>query len=746
MKNHDNRKEGDLINTEEQLYVPSGKTVCLVFSFVCALFVPINLNVNNMAMALINGSISFLMLVSYLTILKSRSLKYAMPIIIFVLLFITVEYLITGGEEGFSILWVLLIPPFAIYMLRLRNAVIASLLIWGIVVIGLWSPLNRYCYDFYRTFEIRFPILYAAEIVISIMIKKKMTQVEAKRDELLKLNIRYKDEAEQASRAKSAFLANMSHEIRTPINVVLGMNEMILRESTQENVLEYASNVESSGKFLLSLINDILDISKIEAGKMELICVDYSLRELLSDVMQMAFSRVGEKDIRFKMQVSPDIPEQLFGDSMKIRQVLTNIMTNAIKYTEDGGTATLTVSGEQIDGQHIRLTMGVRDTGKGIRKEDLSRLFDSFQRVDEKSNQAIEGTGLGLSISQSYIRMMDGEFKVESEYGKGSYFYFIIPQQVRGNDVIGDFGENGGTGSSGIGRMVYHQQFTAPDARILVVDDNEMNCAVVKGLLKKTQVQMDFAHSGKICLEKAAENPYDVILLDHMMPDMDGIETLEQLRKRQPGYGAKVIALTANAISGMKEMYLEKGFDDYLTKPIDGMTLEKTLMEYLPAGKVCREGEAYADEQKDVEDTGGNAQKQSVVEGAAESGNGFSPGELQEWKTAVPELDVLLGLEYSMGDKAFYLEMLQMYEEQNKQPDLERFLEEEDWENYRIAVHALKSTSLNIGLVRLSEEARQLEYAAQRKDYEYIRIFHEETMQFYKACREKAGEMARKRA
>lgn len=728
MKNPDDQKEENIMNEAEQLYVPSGKVICLVFAFVCALFVPINLNVNNMAMALINGSISFLMLVGYLTIIKSKSLKYAVPIMIFVLLFITVEYLVTGGEDGFSILWVLLIPPFAIYLFRLRKAVVASLLIWGIVAIGLWSPINSYCYDFNRTFEIRFPILYAAEVVISIMIKKKMTQVEEKRDELLKLNIRYKEEAERANRAKSAFLANMSHEIRTPINAVLGMNEMILRESTQENVLEYASNVDSSGRFLLSLINDILDISKIESGKMELICADYSLRELLNDVMRMAFSRAGEKDIRLEMQIDPDIPEQLYGDGMKIRQVLTNIMTNAVKYTESGGTAALIVSGGRIDERHIRLTMGVRDTGKGIRKEDLPKLFDSFQRVDEKSNQTIEGTGLGLSISRSYIQMMDGEFNVESEYGKGSYFSFSIPQEVRGNAVIGDFEKFCRADQDIAERTAYHQQFTAPEARLLVVDDNEMNCAVVKGLLKKTQIQMDFAHSGKTCLEKTDEIPYDIILLDHMMPGMDGIETLEQLRRQQPGYGAKVIALTANAIFGMKEMYLEKGFDDFLAKPVDGMALEKMLMKYLPEEKICRGGEIYADEK----------------ETASESKNSLSLGELQEWKAAVPELDVLLGLEYSMGDKAFYLEMLQMYAEQNKQPDLERYFTEADWENYRITVHALKSTSLNIGLVRLSEEARQLEYAARRKDGEYIRAFHGEVMRSYEECREKIAEKVRK--
>lgn len=247
---------------------------------------------------------------------------------------------------------------------------------------------------------------------------------------------------------------------------------------------------------------------------------------------------------------------------------------------------------------------------------------------------------------------------------------------------------------------------------------------------EKTQVPIDFVHSGESCLKKTVENAYDIILLDHLMPDMDGIETLEQLRLRQPSYGAKVIALTANALSGMREMYLEKGFDDYLTKPVDGMVLEKMLMKYLPEEKIDRGGEAY-DIVQEARGDGINA---------VENENGFSVQELQEWKTEIPELDVLLGLEYSMGDKAFYLEMLQMYVEQNKQPELERFMAEEDWDNYRITVHALKSTSLNIGLVRLSEEAGQLERAVQREDYDYIGIFHEEVMRFYEECREKIGE------
>nr|WP_300841511.1 ATP-binding protein [uncultured Acetatifactor sp.] len=742
MNNDKKRLKYKEMDSTEELHVPTGKAVCLVFAVTCAAFVPINLSVGNLMMAVVNGIISMVMLFGYLSIILSGALKLAIPLIMSVLIMITLQYLITGGEEGFSILWILLIPPFAIYILDLKKAIVFSAFIWLIVCAGLWTPLNAHCYDYTRTFEIRFPILYAVEIVIAIMIKVKTTWVEQRRDELLQLNIQYKNDAEKANRAKSDFLANMSHEIRTPINAVLGMNEMILRESCEEPILEYASNVDSSGKFLLSLINDILDISKIESGKMELVNAEYSLSSLLNDILQMAYSRAAEKEMKIMVEVSRDTPEHLYGDSMKIRQVLTNLMTNAIKYTNAGGTVTLTVSAVPMDEDHVRMQMGVSDTGKGIKEEDIEKLFDSFRRVDEKSNTGIEGTGLGLSISQSYIRMMGGELLVESEYQKGSYFHFTIPQKICSLESIGEFEKKYGAYHINKGRN--GQRFTAPSARVLVVDDDEMNRAVLKGLLKRTLIQVDFAESGEECLDEIGQNQYDVVLLDHMMPGMDGIETLARMRKRYPDYRTKVIALTANAVFGARQMYLENGFDDYMTKPIDGDTLEKKLMEYISAEKIDRtikdgQKEAGAGEAGDTSKEDTAAKADTVVK--VEEKNEVSLAELKEWKKAVPELDVLLGLEYSISDKDFYLEMLHMFVQQSKIPQLNQYYEEENWERYHNLIHALKSTALSVGLVRLSEEARQLEYAAKRKDYEYIKAFHKEVMEYYDECIRKLNDI-----
>lgn len=344
---------------------------------------------------------------------------------------------------------------------------------------------------------------------------------------------------------------------------------------------------------------------------------------------------------------------------------------------------------------------------------------------------------------------MEGELLVESEYGKGSYFHFMIPQKVCGNEIIGEFEKRYGV--SLIGKGVSGQSFTASSARILVVDDDKMNRAVMKGLLKRTLVQADFADSGEGCLTELSKAQYDIILLDHMMPGMDGIETLAEMKKRYPDNQAKVIVLTANAISGAKQMYMASGFDDYLTKPVDGDTLEKTLLKYLPEEKidwtVSGSAAGHAAEAVFVPGTDHISGIVSVPEAAPASETAsvsgmesaarehkVSLGELKEWKAAVPDLDVLLGLQYSIEDRDFYFEMLRMFTEQSKIPELDRYYEGAEWDKYHNLVHALKSNTLSIGLVRLSEEARQLEYAAKRKDYGYISSCHKEVMEYYEEC------------
>ena len=521
-----------------------------------------------------------------------------------------------------------------------------------------------------------------------------------------------KEAAEVANRTKSNFLANMSHEIRTPINAVLGMDEMILRDSKEENIIEYAANIDSAGKTLLSLINDILDFSKIESGKMELIQNEYSMSSVLNDIANMLNQRAADKNLEFILNISPDIPDRLFGDEVKMRQIITNLLTNAVKYTKEGSISlnvdcsvntddkgNLIHGDKRIDDEGRSIfRISVKDTGCGISEENINKLFDSFERIDEKKHRNIEGTGLGLAITKSFVNLMDGEIFVESTYGEGSEFIVVLPQKVVSDEPMGDFA--GKFHENLLKRKAYKESFIAPDASVLVVDDNKMNLTVVEGLLRSTRIRLNTAESGKEAIELAKKQKYDVILLDHMMPVMDGIETLNALKEQNLIDDTPVIALTANAISGAKDMYISKGFDDYLSKPITGSQLEEKLMKWLPSELVtATEETAQADE---------------------------AEGENIEFITAIKEcgyIEYKTALSYSSGGAAGVMENVKTFID-NADTNINNItnaFEASDAKMYGIAAHTLKSNLGFIGAVRLADFAKDLEMAGKSEDWDTIK-------------------------
>lgn len=401
------------------------------------------------------------------------------------------------------------------------------------------------------------------------------------------LNRKLADAAEaanQANEAKSHFLSTMSHDIRTPMNAIIGMDEMILRSSQDEEILTYAENIKTAGNTLLGIIKDILDFSKIEAGKMELVPVDYNFVSLLNDLVNMVQCKAEEKGLTFELEVDKNIPRIMNGDEIRIKQVVTNILSNAVKYTKQGG-ITFSISSEKIEEhpEEVVLHVSIKDTGIGIKKEDLDKLFVAFERIEEKKNRNVEGTGLGMAIAQSFLNMMDSKMQVESTYGVGSEFSFDLKQRVVNWEPLGEFDTAFKRFRSE--RKQYRVKFTAPKARILVVDDTEINLKVFTSLLSKTKMQIETADSGDACIQLFKKNHYDLIFLDHMMPNKDGIETMKEMKTLQgtPNTDTPVICLTANAISGMREMYIEAGFHDYLTKPIDTSRLEDMILRYLPS-------------------------------------------------------------------------------------------------------------------------------------------------------------------
>lgn len=395
-----------------------------------------------------------------------------------------------------------------------------------------------------------------------------------------------KAEAERANMAKSTFLANMSHEIRTPINAILGMDTMILRESNQESVLEYARNVKTASETLLALINDILDFSKIESGKMEIIDNNYRLDAVINDLMNMVRGKAEEKGLELILNMQSDIPVQLYGDEVRIKQIVLNILNNAVKYTREGR-ITFNVEYKAVESDAIDLFISVSDTGIGIKKEDMSHIFSPYERLEEHKNRHIEGTGLGLSITSHLLAKMNSELKVDSVYGEGSTFSFVIRQRLWGDDRI-----NKNSIPFAKAKNENKERFHAPDARILVVDDVQMNVVVLVNLLKRLQVKVDSTTSGEEAVKLAIEEKYDIIILDAMMPNMSGEETLHEIRKNsQVNADTPIIVITANAILGAREAYIAAGFTDYISKPVDGAGLESVVLKYLPEDKVMRVSE-----------------------------------------------------------------------------------------------------------------------------------------------------------
>lgn len=495
--------------------------------------------------------------------------------------------------------------------------------------------------------------------------------------------------ANQANVAKSYFLSTMSHDIRTPMNAILGLNEMVLRDCHDEEIVAYSESIRTAGKTLLGLINDILDFSKIEAGKMDIINVDYNFVSLLNDLVNMVQGKAADKGLKLNLDIDRNIPMILNGDEIRIKQIITNILSNAVKYTKEGS-ITFKAGFERIEGDKdsVKLCISVSDTGIGIKKEDLDRLFVAFERIEEKKNRNIEGTGLGMSIAQSFLAMMGSHMEVESEYGKGSTFSFTLLQGVRNWNPIGNYEETFKRAISE--RQTYRERFTAPHARLLVVDDTPVNLSVFQSLLKRTKVQIDTAGSGDEGIVLYKQKHYDVIFLDHMMPDKDGIETLKEMKTitDTPNSETPIICLTANAISGIREMYINAGFDDYITKPIDADRLETLLLQYIPKGKIAPPSD---DEEDDY----------------------FIP----DFIFKIDALDVNSGLIHC-GSREAYMATLKMYFEAapRNAEEIERYWSVRDIKNTTIKVHALKSTSRVIGALKLGDFAAQLEKAGDSGD------------------------------
>ena len=578
-----------------------------------------------------------------------------------------------------------------------------------------------------------------------------------------------KKQAQIANKAKSDFLARMSHEIRTPINAIIGMNTMIQRDTKDPEIQSYARDIEKASNSLYAIINDILDFSKIESGKMEILESTYNLKSVIHDCIGMVMMRAKSKRLNVVLKNDTAVPANLIGDAVRIRQIVNNILTNAIKYTDYGSvtmfvgyspleepkiSASDEVIGEKFgDEKVINLIIQITDTGQGMKKEDMASLFQTFQRINIERNSAVEGTGLGLSISKQLVDLMGGTIEVDSEYGVGSTFTVTIPQKVVGDEIIGDIASLNDEEEYDENKHI--RFIVSDDVKILVVDDILSNFKVVEGLLKNTNIMIDYCDNGNTAIALTRKEIYDIIFLDHMMPGKDGVETFKEIKADKDNLNREtpIIMLTANAINGAKKEYLDIGFDDYLAKPIREYQLEAMIRKYISSDRIIDENidDTWHESYKWYDKPKREAELNVILDNINLYNPNGSKDELHESdkldrsdKTNASdeldkksdsgvvtdrneniinakddienlieenllEVDEAIGMTYCGQIRELYDELIRDYIKENKLNDIRRFYEEEDFENYRISVHGLKSTSLTIGAKNFSEFCREIE-------------------------------------